>query len=295
MALSPNGCLKSLEYKIPMSECVVLFSGGSDSFCSAALAAEKHEKVHLVTFYEAATRNSPWPVQNFNLLKKKYGEDIFTLSIFSTDKIVKSLSYKNFFSSLFKYHFYNLATPGLSSLSWHTRTILYCLEKNINVVYDGMTKELLHLPGHMPEVRVLFKNLYQQYDIDFSSMVIDWDIPEDQRFMDRLIVDRHGFTLGPKSKSRTTGEWLFNNNLLPNKNVKGSDFDRLMQHDCYPFIIYNMLVFWLFEPLIGYEKFKIKLSNFMGFKISEARLLITNSLRNHPSFSFVKSIDENLN
>ncbi len=276
-----------------MNECVVLFSGGTDSFCSAALAAEKHDRVHLLTFYERATQNSPWPVQNLEKLRNKYGQDKFTLSVFSTDKIVKHLGYKNFWGSLIKFHFYNLATPGLSSLSWHTRTILFCQENNIKIVYDGMTKELLHLPGHMPEIRELFKNLYTQYEITFSSMVIDWEVPEDQRFMDRLIVDRHGFTLGPKPKSRTTGEWLFENGLLPSKNVKGSEFDRLMQHDCYPFIVYNMLVFWLFEPTIGLEKFKINLSNFMSEKIQEANQLIINALKNNSHYSFAKSKNEN--
>lgn len=277
-----------------MNECVVLFSGGTDSFCSAALAAEKHDRVHLVTYYERATANSPWPMQNLEKLSNKYGHEKFSLSVFSTDKIVKHLGYKKFFSSLFKSHFYNLATPGLSSLSWHTRTILFCQEKNIKTVYDGMTKELLHLPGHMPEIRELFKNLYAQYNIQFSSMVIDWEVPEDQRFMDRLIVDRHGFTLGPKPKQRTTGEWLFERGLLPSKNVKGSEFDRLMQHDCYPFIIYNMLVFWLFEPTIGLEKFKIRLSDFMSLKILEANELISGVLKNIPEYNFVKSPNENI-
>lgn len=276
-----------------MNECVVLFSGGSDSFCSAALAAAKHDHVHLLTFYERATQKSPWPVENLERLRAKYGHGKFSLSIFSTDKIVENLSYKDFFRSLYKFHFYNLATPGLSSLSWHTRTILYCQEKNIQVVYDGMTKELLHLPGHMPEIRELFKELYNKFGIDFSSMVIDWDIPEDQRFIDRLIVDRHGFTLGPKPKTRTTGEWLFEQGLLPNKNVKGSEFDRLMQHDCYPFIVYNMLVFWLFEPTIGYEKFKSGLALFMAAKISQAKVLILGAIKNNANTSFLKSTNEN--
>lgn len=271
-----------------MNECVVLFSGGTDSFCTAGLAAEKHDRVHLLTFYEKATENSPWPEQNLERLQKKYGADKFTLSVFSTDKIVKHLSYKHFFKFLKEFHFYNLATPGLSSLSWHTRTVLFCQEKKIQTVYDGMTKELLHLPGHMPEIRELFREFYKSHGIQFSSMVIDWDIPEDQRFMDRLIVDRHGFTLGPKPKTRTTGDWLFNNGLLPSKNVKGSEFDRLMQHDCYPFIVYNMLVFWFFEPLIGYEKYKINLRTFMSKKVEMAQALINDESH----FPFVRSPNE---
>lgn len=268
------------------NDCVVLFSGGTDSLCSAALAAEKHNRVHLLTFYEEATKNSPWPLENKKRLQKKYGEEKFSLAVFSTDRIVKELSYRNFFASVRKFKFLNLATPGISSLSWHTRAIKYCIDHDIKIVYDGMTKELLHLPGHMPEIRSLFMELYSSFGIEFSSMVIDWDVPEDQRFMDRLIVDRHGFTIAPEKKSRTTGEWLFEREILPHKNVKGSEFDRLMQHDCYPFIVYNMLVFWFYEPLIGLENFKLKLREFMQSKIVTAREFIL------ADESFIRTPDE---
>jgi hypothetical protein len=139
-----------------------------------------------------------------------------------------------------------------------------------------MTKELLHLPGHMPEVREHFTKFYKSFGISFSSMVIDWDVPEDQRFMDRLIVDRHGFTILPERKTRTTGEWLFENGILPHKNVKGSEFDRMMQHDCYPFIVYNMLVFWLFEPWIGFDTFKVRLQEFIADRIEVASQIVNN-------------------
>ena len=242
--------------------------------CSAALAAQNFEEVHLLTFLEQATIHSPWPIENKKRLEEKYPQTTFIFNVFSTDKIVSFLSYQGFLKNICKFHFYNLVTPGLSSLSWHIRTISYCLEHNIKVVFDGMTKELLHLPGHMPEIRVLFQKLYSDFDIEFSSMVIDWEVPEDQRFMDRLIVDRHGFSILPARKSRTTGEWLYEQGLLPHKNVKGSEFDRLMQHDCYPFIVYNMLVFWFFEPLIGLEAFKLNLEKFMTTKVQQGKFLL---------------------
>jgi hypothetical protein len=104
--------------------------------------------------------------------------------------------------------------------------------------------------------------------------------------MDRLIVDRHGFTILPEKKIRTTGEWLYQNEILPHKNVKGSEFDRMMQHDCYPFIVYNMLVFWFFEPIIGFDAFKAKLQDFIANRIEVARQLLNKD-------QFVRSVDEN--
>lgn len=276
-----------------MSECVVLFSGGTDSLCTAGLAAEKHTKVHLITYYELATRSSPWPLGNLKRLQDKYGEKKFSLSVFSTDKVVRKLNYKGYLKNLFKYHFYNLATPGISSLSWHLRTILYCKENNITTVYDGMTKELMHLPGHMPEIRHHFQKMYSDFGISFSSLVIDWDVPEDQRYIDKLIVDRHGFTLIENKNKRTTGEWLYQNNILPHPNVKGSSFDRLMQHDCYPFVMYNILVFWLLEPVIGYHKYVINLQVFMASKIEYGKKIITECLNKNPKYQYALTKNEN--
>lgn len=276
-----------------MSDCVVLFSGGTDSLCTAGLAAEKHNKVHLITYYELATKSSPWPLANLKRLQDKFGEAKFSLSVFSTDKLVRKLNYSNYFKNLFKFHFYNLATPGVSSLSWHLRTILYCKENNITSVYDGMTKELMHLPGHMPEIRHHFQKMYSDFGISFSSLVIDWDVPEDQRYIDKLIVDRHGFTLIENKNKRTTGEWLYQNKILPHPNVKGSSFDRLMQHDCYPFVMYNILVFWLLEPLIGYHKFVLNLQNFMISKIDFGKKIINECLNKNSKYQYVLTKNEN--
>lgn len=252
-------------------KCAILFSGGTDSFCTAALACEKFAEVHLLTFFERSTQASPVPQDNVNKLRMKYKNTVITHEVISTDEIVRFLSYDKYFASLVKYHLFNLATPGLSSLSWHVSTIRYCMEREIRVVYDGMTKELLHLPGHMTEIRLLFQNLYKRYNIEFSSLVIGWDVPPDQRFVDRLIVDRHGFAINAKPKHRTTGQWLYDRGLLPHPNIKGSLFDQRTQHDCYPFVIYNMLVFWIMIPILGFEKFKLKLKDFMTYKIESAQ------------------------
>lgn len=259
------------------NSCAILFSGGTDSMCSAALAAETHQEVHLITYFETGTESSASPEANVQKLRAHFPQTVFKHTLISTDSIVKELSYENYFSNLLRFGFYNLCTPGLSSLSWHISTVLYCKEHNINTVFDGMTQELMHLPGHMPEIRSLFADLYKNYGISFSSPVISWEVPEDQRYIDRLIVDRHGFTATAKPK-KTTGQWLYDKKILPHPNIKGSEFDRLMQHDCYPFVVYNMLVFWLFEPVIGYDKFKAGLARFMLHKINIAKLWLNENL-----------------
>lgn len=231
-----------------MSECVLLFSGGTDSMCSATLCAERYSHVRLLTFYEAATKNSPLPIGNYKKLSDYYGAERFSLQSVSIDKLVKTISYQNYFSMLLKHGFFMLATPGFSSMSWHLRTIAYCIENNIHHVHDGMTQELMHLPGHSKPFRKMITNLYKDYGIEFSSPVYDWPVPPDQRMMDRLIVDRHGFVAADEVQphERTTGMHLYEKGIFPHPNVKGSAFDMRMQHDCYPFIVFNMFVFWFY-------------------------------------------------
>ncbi len=269
-----------------MSKCAVLFSGGTDSLCTAALLADQYETIHLLTYYESATKQINRSTDNIEKLKFRYPKIKFIQKIYSIDRLLKKLSYDNYFKSLGRHHFYNLATPGLSSLSWHVSTILYCKEKNIDHVYDGMTQELLHLPGHMPEIRLMFVKLYAEYKITFSSLVIDWEVPEDLRFTDKLIVDRHGFGINQQQKKSTTGQWLFEKNFLPHPNIKGSEFDRLMQQDCYPFIVYNLLIFWFFDPLIGFKKTKLGIDKFMKDKILTAKVYIEEHVSNKKEILF---------
>jgi hypothetical protein len=252
---------------------VVLFSGGTDSTCSAALCADKFESVHLLTFYEKATARSPVPIENISRLRNKYGAEKFIHRMISTDRLVEKISYEKYFSHLFRFGFYMLSTPGFSSLSWHVRTIRYCLQNEIRFVFDGMTKELMHFPGHMPEIREIFARLYASFGITFTSPVISWDVPADQRFIDRLIVDRHGFSTHPSAlpEARTTGAWLFEHEVFPHANVKGSMFDHRMQHDCYPFVVYNMFVFWLMLRFISFPRLTQSLCCLFEAKSETAR------------------------
>ena len=40
-----------------------------------------------------------------------------------------------------------------------------------------------------------------------------------------------------------------------------------MQHDCYPFVLYNMMVFWMYLSRMSYEVFCGKVRNLMADKI----------------------------
>jgi hypothetical protein len=257
-----------------MKKCAILFSGGTDSTCSAALCAEEFDEIHLLTFYEKATARSPVPTENLQRLRDHFREKKFSLATISTDRLVQKLSYENYFPMLWRHGLFMLSTPGFSSLSWHIRTIAYCLENGIEHAFDGMTKELLHFPGHMKEFRSLVTDLYAQFGIAFSSPVINWPVPIDQRFVDRLIVDRHGFLASKNmiTGERTTGQYLYDKQIFPHPNVKGSFFDHRMQHDCYPFVVFNIFVFWVFLGYRDQAAYERRIEKIFSDRIKDASL-----------------------
>lgn len=233
----------------------ILYSGGSDSTCVAALAAKCFQEIHLLTFSEDATKNSPLPTKNTEYLRAKYPETKFVSFHYDIDRLVKELSYENYVGTFRKHGLLVLATCAYSSLSWHIRTIIHCREHGITEVQDGLTRELMHFPGHMDEVIEVFRKLYSSYGITYTNPVREWPVPPDQQFIDQVIVNSHAseFFLGDRNRSgrKTTGQFLYDEGIFPSPNVKGSRWDFLHQHECYPFALYNILTFWnflAFEP-----------------------------------------------
>ena len=130
----------------------------------------------------------------------------------------------------------------------------------------------------MDDVVEQFRELYKKFGIIYENPVRNWPTPPDQQFIDKVIVNNHGgdFLLGDGviQTRKTTGHYLFSIGLLPNVNVKGSSLDFKMQHDCYPFALYNILAFWGFLSFEPYEIYCHKMANLMADKISCATKLI---------------------
>lgn len=256
----------------------VLYSGGTDSTCAAALMAQDHAEVHLLTYYEHATRRSPSPTKNIERLRRHFPEVTFTHSRLSVDALVRFFSYERYISTLRQHGYLALATPGFSSLSWQVRTIAYCLEHGITRVADGLTRELMHFPGHMDATVALWKELYAEFGIEYENPVREWDTPPDRQFIEQVLVNRHSgdFLLGDAAPSerKTTGQYLFAQGILPHPNLKGSRLDFSMQHDCYPFALYNVLAFWGRLTWQPYPLFESSVRRLLDDKARVARALL---------------------
>ena len=246
----------------------VLFSGGTDSMCAASLEAENCDEIHLLTFFESSTKEAAFPSENAQRLSQRFPDVDFTHKRFNIDDLVKQISYAKYFSHCLRFGLYNLSHPGFSSLSWHIATLSYCLSHGIEKVSDGLTRELMHFPGHMDAVNTFLKEMYSEFGVIYSNPVRDWDIPGDQTLLDRMIVDKHGYALNLEDEegSTTTGQYIHKLGLTAVSNIKGSKFDHGSQAQCYPFVFYNFLFFWLLLNISSYERIASKMKDLLSTK-----------------------------
>ncbi len=259
--------------------CSILFSGGTDSLCAAAVAAEKYQRIHLLTFFDLSNKNSPMPVNSARLLRQKFPErDIRHFSI-DTDPIVRHLSYDRYFSNLRRYKLLLTANCAFTSMSWHIATVLHNKNNNISVAADGLTREMMHLPGHMDSFIEVMKGFYQRFDMKYENPVREWAVPEEQTLEDRFIIDRHGFLFPSEEEKsvRTTGQYLFDLGIFDRPNIKGSSLDRSLQHDCYPFVLYNIMLFWVYLNFMPMQQFEGRLMTMVKDKIESFQLLLEQS------------------
>ena len=66
--------------------------------------------------------------------------------------------------------------------------------------------------------------------------------------------------------------------MFSSRNVKGSKIDFQMQHDCYPFTLYNVMAFWGILSFQSEDQFRRKVYQPMGEKIRLASLMLREHL-----------------
>lgn len=135
----------------------------------------------------------------------------------------------------------------------------------------------MHFPGHMTSVILGFKKLYESHNINYENPVREWDTPPDRQFIDQVIINRHAeysLTDAFVQNRKTTGKYLFSLGILPSENVKGTKLDFNMQHDCYPYVLYNILVFFWYLPWMHYSLFEMRILEIMQDAIKESEKLI---------------------
>jgi len=151
---------------------VILYSGGTDSTCVVFMKANEYETILLLSYER-------FGIFNVNKLKNVFGKNKFVVKRINVDKIYKIVAYKNYFLNLFKYKFFNLAVCTLCKLAMHIRTVIYCIENNIDTVFDGANKYAV-TTDQSEDIISTIKNLYSDFNISYSAPVYKMFAPKER-------------------------------------------------------------------------------------------------------------------
>lgn len=252
-----------------MKEIAVLYSGGTDSTCAAAMIADNFDRVHLLTCSRFGVFSISHIGYNVSRLKAKFGNDKFVHRTVNIDKLFKAVSYSRFFSSLAGHGFFLLTTCGFCKLTMHIRCIVYCLDHGIAHVCDGANRNSDHSPDQIREFVDELKKLYARYGIEYSAPVYEMAHPGDIGWLDKLGVD--GLCTDNARESgtaQTTGDVLYRMGIFPERNVKGAAEDRRMQARCFQLVLSNIFAHWLYVPGHGMDEYKKKCVDLYRTKIA---------------------------
>ncbi|MFA5062549.1 MAG: hypothetical protein WC578_00555 [Candidatus Omnitrophota bacterium] len=257
-------------------EIAVLYSGGTDSTCAAALVAEKFQKVHLLTYKRFGISSAEHSVLNAQKLKEKFGQEKFIHSILDVDRLCKNISYSRYLYYAKKYGFF-LLTCGPCKLTLHLRSLIYCLDQDIGYACDGANKNMLGIfPDQMEEVIDELRNLYLSYGVKYVTPVFDFDYPNNIEWADKLgFKELFGEDIsGAETPGVTTGKALYQMNILPSENIKGTKFDRKMQIRCFQFTLFHIFANGYYIPIYGLDKYRKAFMDFYKEKILDYRIMI---------------------
>jgi len=257
-----------------MKEVVVLYSGGTDSTCAAALMAERFDKVHLLTFARFGVFSIDNSAVNVKKLKDKFGENKFVHKIINIDRLFRESAYSKYLENLRKYNFFLLFTCGLCKLTMHIRALVYCLENNIAYVCDGANKSMADYQEQMQVIINEFKKMYSKYGIIYDTPVFESDYPENIAYAGKIqpgiikLPGNNNFSQrNTSAKNTTTGEILQKMGIFKEKNIKGTKEDRHMQGRCFQLVLFNIFALWYYLSNHSLEEYRATAKNFIRDKI----------------------------
>jgi len=259
---------------------VILYSGGTDSTCAAAIMAKDFDTIHLLTFKRFGLFSTENSILNSDRLKNKFETKLFLHKIIDVDKLARFIYYRGYFKNIFKYGFFSLSNCGLCALINHTRAVIYCLDNGFKDVADGINREWPFFPGHMEEIISELKKMYSEFGIIYHTPVFDLALPSEKVFLDKIKSSLNPISsngIPPGNPGETTGRYLYKLGVLPEENVKGTALDRRMQARCFQFVLHNIFVHWYYMPDHSYQDYEKATLLFFQDKIA----LIVKSLKDY--------------
>jgi len=254
------------------STAAVLFSGGSDSTLTAALAADEFEHIHLLTFSRFGIFNIENSAINVDKLKARYGGHRFEHHLIDINDLFKRVSYDRYLSTLRRHGFFVLSTCGMCKLAMHLRALLFCLDHGIEVLCDGANQAMDIYPAQMKAVIERMQGMYAHFGIEYRTPVFDYDGPSEMSFMaEDGDENMPGFWNKEEREAddkETTDRKLYEMGIFDSPRTKGTQTDLAMQPRCFQFILFRIFVHWYYLPYKEYGQYESQTVAFYDEKIA---------------------------
>ncbi len=235
----------------------ILYSGGTDSTCAAAIMAKQFDVIHLLTYTRFGIFSVENSTSNVSILKEKFSSREFIHCIINVEKLAKFIFYQGYLRNIFKYGFFTISNCGLCALINHIRTLIFCIDNNIEDVADGINREWPFFPAHIESIINEFRKMYLEFGITYHTPVFEFDLPSEPSFLDKLKGAKQ-FSKEDRNSSgkKSTGRYLYELGIVPRDNIKGTELDRKMQARCFQFIVHNIFVHWYYMPNHSFEDYE---------------------------------------
>ena len=252
-----------------MNEVAVLFSGGTDSTCTAVMAAQQYDRVHVLTMQRFGMFGVEKSDTNFRKIAEMFGEDRFVRpDLMGVDRLFRHLSYSSYLRDLRRHGLMNLTTCGVCKLAMHTRALVYCLQNGVSRVWDGANRNMYIFPAQMEGVMGLLRDMYARYGIEYENPVFEFEDPQGMNFGSRVYGLNPAREETADRASQSTGEVLRGMGILPSADVKGTEIDREMQARCYQFVLFNVFARWYFLERYDYAEYARRVQAFYDDKVA---------------------------
>jgi hypothetical protein len=176
--------------RVAKTEALVHFSGGADSTLCAAFLAEKHERIHLLTYDRVSFMGSNQTEPRFERLCRVYGRSRFVRKVVSIESLHRRICFDRYLSIAARF---GLAVTALtfSKLAMHWYSCLYAIENGIHVVADGAVPYMDLYPDQNEDICLRqLRAFYGEFGVEYQNPVFSIAEQVEQMLYDKGITDQ---------------------------------------------------------------------------------------------------------
>lgn len=246
-------------------EVTVEFSGGSDSTLAAALAAERFQKVHLLTVNHDGIKNAERAEGQIKNLKRRYGQE--KIAIYRTDirELLRGIYYDNYLKNIVRFGTHVAAFSCVAcKMAMDVETAVYNLSNGVRYIFDGQQRENQMWPMQMESIIEIMYGFFGEYGLIYECPVYDIE-RTDKVLHEKGVTDvsdvkfRAILRRDPESAYETATE-------------------RSYQGSCYGGTIPNIFLTGYYIPVWGQQRHEVRSVNYYKEKLNLLRRLIDERL-----------------